>query len=214
MTDIAYDEQGLVPGIVQDATTGRVLMLGYLNAESLEKTRATGLVHFWSRSRQELWMKGETSGNLLQLVDLAVDCDGDALLIRARPTGPTCHTGAASCFATPMLAADQGAAPDPEDAPGFAFLDELWSVIEQRKRTRPEDSYTAHLLAGGVDATARKVTEEATEVLLAAKDHATGGRADQVAEEAADLLYHLLVLLAERGIDSGDVVEVLRRRAR
>jgi phosphoribosyl-ATP pyrophosphohydrolase/phosphoribosyl-AMP cyclohydrolase len=214
MTDIAYDEQGLVPGIVQDATTGRVLMLGYLNAESLERTRATGLVHFWSRSRQELWKKGETSGNLLQLVDLAVDCDGDALLIRARPTGPTCHTGAASCFDTPVPAADRDAAPDLEEAPGFAFLDELWSVIEQRNRTRPEGSYTAHLLAGGVDATARKVTEEATEVLLAAKDHSTGGRADLVAEEAADLLYHLLVLLAERGVDPGDVVEVLRRRAR
>jgi len=213
MTDIALDAQGLVPGIVQDATTGRVLMLGYLNAESLERTRATGKVHFWSRSRQELWMKGETSGNQLEVVDIAIDCDGDALLIRARPTGPTCHTGAASCFDTALLMAETGDADD-DGAPGFAFLDELWDVIAQRARTRPEGSYTAHLLAGGVDAAGRKVTEEATEVLLAAKDHANGGRAELVAEEAADLLYHLLVLLAERGLDPAEVVEVLRRRAR
>ncbi|MGD2052240.1 MAG: bifunctional phosphoribosyl-AMP cyclohydrolase/phosphoribosyl-ATP diphosphatase HisIE [Acidimicrobiia bacterium] len=213
MTDIAFDEQGLVPGIVQDATTGRVLMLGYLNAESLERTRATGLVHFWSRSRQELWRKGETSGNLLELVDIAIDCDGDALLIRAEPTGPTCHTGAASCFDAAMLVADRDASDTGGRASRFGFLDELWAVIEERNRTRPDGSYTAHLLAGGVDATARKVTEEATEVLLAAKDHAMGGRADLVAEEAADLMYHLLVLLAERGVDPADVVEVLRRRA-
>ncbi len=220
MTEISYDEHGLVPGIVQDATTGRVLMLGYLNAESLERTRATGKVHFWSRSRQELWMKGETSGNVLDLVDLAVDCDGDTLLIRARPAGPTCHTGAASCFeaaaATGTAAEADAAAGDEPSAgsePGFAFLDDLWAVIADRARTRPEGSYTARLLAGGVDAAGRKVTEEATEVLLAAKDHATGGRADLVAEEAADLLYHLLVLLAERGIDPADVVGVLRRRA-
>jgi phosphoribosyl-ATP pyrophosphohydrolase/phosphoribosyl-AMP cyclohydrolase len=204
---VSFDEDGLVPGIVQDATSGRVLMLGYLNAESLERTRVTGKVHFWSRSRQELWMKGETSGNLLEVVDVSADCDGDALLIRARPAGPTCHTGKTSCFdVSPPLAI--GSTPV-----GFAALDTLWSVIADRARSRPEGSYTVRLLDGGVDTAARKVTEEATEVLMAAKDHAAGGSADQVAEETADLLYHLLVLLAERGIDPAAVLEVLRRRA-
>ncbi len=202
---VKFDDAGLVAGIVQDVRTGRVLMLGWLNAESLRLTQETGQVTFWSRSRNELWRKGETSGNTLELVDIAVDCDADALLITAQPAGPTCHTGAVSCFDA-----------DPEDpSRSFAELDQLWRVIEQRATERPEGSYTARLLADGVEGPGRKVTEEATEVLLAAKDHAAGSVDDtRVAEEAADLVYHLLVLLAERGIEPGAVLTELESRRR
>lgn len=199
-TDVRFDGAGLVPGIVQDADTGQVLMLGYLNAESVRLTEETGFVTFWSRSRRRLWRKGETSGHALSVVDMALDCDGDALLIRARPAGPTCHTGAVSCF---------GDAPDRS----FAELDALWAVIASRAAERPPDSYTTSLLEGGVDVVGRKVTEEATEVLLAAKDDAVGA-GDRVAEEAADLLYHLLVLLAERNVTPSDVLEELIHRRR
>ncbi len=205
LDEVQFNGAGLVAGIVQDADTKRVLMLGWLNAESLRLTRETGHVTFWSRSRKELWRKGETSGNTLEFVDLAVDCDRDAILITARPAGPTCHTGKVSCF-------------DPDDAPPprtFAELDHLWTVIAQRAADRPEGSYTTRLLAAGVEGPGRKVTEEATEVLLAAKDHAVGTADDQrVAEEAADLVYHLLVLLAERGIAPDAMLEELAARRR
>ncbi len=201
---VRFDESGLAAGIVQDADTGKVLMLGWLNAESLERTVTTGKVHFWSRSRQQLWMKGETSGNVLDLVAISTDCDGDALLISARPAGPTCHTGMVSCF-------DDAAGAELQ---GFSSLESLWAVIADRAATRPEGSYTASLLEGGVDAAGRKVTEEATEVLLAAKDHAAGTvPATRLAEEAADLVYHLLVLLAERGVEPAEMLTELRRRA-
>jgi phosphoribosyl-ATP pyrophosphohydrolase/phosphoribosyl-AMP cyclohydrolase len=199
--ELRFDPQGLAPGIVQDAATGRVLMLGYLNEESLRLTRETGFVHFWSRSRGELWRKGDTSGNTLRVVDVAMDCDGDALLIKAEPAGPTCHTGAVSCF--------EGGDP----GRSFAELDELWRVIADRATRRPVGSYTTSLLEGGVDAVGRKVAEEATEVLLAAKDHAAG-TGDRVAEEAADLVYHLLVLLAEREVAPPEVLEELASRRR
>jgi phosphoribosyl-ATP pyrophosphohydrolase/phosphoribosyl-AMP cyclohydrolase len=199
-SDVHFDNAGLVPGIVQDDATGRVLMLGYLNAESLRLTAETGFVTFWSRSRGELWRKGETSGNTLAVVDIGLDCDGDALLIRARPAGPTCHTGAVSCFVG-------GAPPDRS----FAELDALWAVIAERAEHRPPGSYTTSLLEGGVDTVGRKVTEEATEVLLAAKDHAAGA-GQRVAEEAADLIYHLLVLLAERDVPPEEVLEELAGR--
>lgn len=199
---MTFDDRGLIPGIVQDAATGRVLMLGWLNEESLRLTLKTGTVHFWSRSRNSLWMKGETSGNTLAVVDVALDCDGDALLIQADPAGPTCHTGSTSCF--------DGAG---TVAQGFADLERLWAVIADRAAQRPEGSYTTALLEGGVDAVGRKVTEEATEVLLAAKDHAAGvGEGARVSEEAADLVYHLLVQLAERGIAPTDMLAVLRAR--
>ncbi len=201
---LEYDEHGLIPGIVQDAGTGRVLMLGYLNREAVEATIATGRVHFWSRSRQALWQKGESSGNVLDVVQVDTDCDRDALLIRARPAGPTCHTGAVSCFGE-----------EPADtSQGFAFLEELWATIAIRARERPDGSYTVELLEGGVDLAGRKVLEEAGEVLLAAKDHAAGAADDaKLAEEAADLVYHLLVLLAERSVAPRAVVEVLAVRA-
>lgn len=204
LDDLRFDGAGLVPGIVQDAGTGRVLMLGWLNEESLRLTRETGYVTFWSRSRRELWRKGETSGHTLELVDLAVDCDGDAVLITARPAGPTCHTGAVSCFE------DGGTT-----ARSFGELDHLWRVISQRAADRPDGSYTTSLLDAGVEGPGRKVTEEATEVLLAAKDHAAGAAGDQrVAEEAADLVYHLMVLLAERGIAPALVLQELEARRR
>ena len=198
-------DAGLVPGVVQDADTGRVLMVGYLNREAHQATVDTGQVHFWSRSRDELWRKGATSGNTLALVAMEADCDGDALLISARPSGPACHTNTVSCFG------------DDQEAPGqgFGSLERLWSTIADRAATRPASSYTAALLAGGVDAAGRKVIEEAAEVVLAAKDHDTGNADDQrVAEEAADLLYHLLVLLAERGVTPRAMLDELAARAR
>ncbi|MCP3975021.1 MAG: bifunctional phosphoribosyl-AMP cyclohydrolase/phosphoribosyl-ATP diphosphatase HisIE [bacterium] len=198
---VSFDEEGLVPAIVQDDRTGTVLMLGYMNEESLRHTLRDSLVTFWSRSRRELWQKGSTSGNLLRLVDISIDCDDDALLVRATPSGPTCHTGAPSCFDTSG------------DSVGFDRLERLWKVIADRAATRPEGSYTAQLVAGGVNAAGRKLTEEATEVLLAAKDHAAGSDQGELAEEAADLLYHLLVLLAEREESPRGVLDALDRRS-
>ena len=204
---IAFDANGLVPAIVQDRSDGRVLMLAWMDAEALDATLRTGDVHFHSRSRDELWRKGETSGNVLRLVDIAPDCDRDALLITAAPVGPTCHRGTRSCF-------------DAEDAPagsrqGFVWLETLWSTIAERAQTRPEGSYTAQLLEGGVDAVSRKVAEEATEVVLAAKDDAAASNQETrtaLAGEVADLVYHALVVLAERGLQPSDVVGVLRER--
>ncbi len=201
---VRWDDRGLVPAIVQDADSRRVLMLGYMNAEALERTVDSGEVWFWSRSRQELWHKGATSGNRLRLVDIAVDCDADTLLVSARPVGPTCHRGTTSCFDDEPAPADQGT----------ARLERLWRVIAERRASMPEGSYTAALLGAEPDATARKVAEEAVEVLLAAKDHAAGVADDlRLAEEAADLLYHLLVLLAGRGVDLRSVLDVLDTRA-
>jgi phosphoribosyl-ATP pyrophosphohydrolase/phosphoribosyl-AMP cyclohydrolase len=212
---VRFDDAGLAPAIVQDIADGRVLMLAWMDAEALDATLATGDVHFHSRSRDALWRKGETSGNVLRLVDLAVDCDSDALLVTVEPTGPTCHRGTRSCF-------DPDGAPAERSTQGFAWLEELWSTIASRAIERPEGSYTARLLHGGVDAVARKVTEEATEVLIAAKDDATAqARGDDrttssgaLAGEAADLLYHTLVLLAERGVEPGSTIARLRERHR
>jgi len=197
---IVFDESGLVPAIVQDVSSGEVLMLGYMSRESLKQTESEGVVTFWSRSRSELWRKGDSSGNRLELRGIAQDCDGDALLVQATPTGPTCHTGSVSCFTN-------------DANEGFRRLEGLWRVITDRAARRPAGSYTAELIGGGVNATTRKVTEEATEVLLAAKDHATGLDNGELAEEAADLLYHLLVVLAERGESPAAFLDALERRA-
>ena len=209
---VAFDAAGLAPAIVQDVRDGRVLMLGWMDAEALDATIRTGEVHFHSRSRDRLWRKGETSGNVLRLVDIAADCDRDALLVTAKPAGPTCHRGTRSCFD-----AAEGASHSPAPPQGFAWLETLWSTIADRAETRPQGSYTAQLLGGGVDATARKVAEEATEVVIAAKDDASvGGDRPRtrraLAGETADLLYHMLVLLAQRDIDPNEVIEVLRDR--
>lgn len=189
----------LLPTIVQDARTGRVLMLGWSNDESRALTVETGRVHFWSRSKERIWMKGETSGNLLEVVDVSPDCDEDAILIRAIPTGPTCHTGSESCFGVE------------ESATGV--LGRLAATIADRSLKRPAGSYTSTLLADP-DLAARKVLEEAGEVAFAAKDLAAGsGSPDRLAEEAADLLYHLLALLQGSGVGLDEVAGVLAERA-
>jgi len=210
---VRFDANGLVPAIVQDAADGRVLMLAWMDEAALTATVETGEVHFHSRSRNRLWRKGETSGNVLRLVGLANDCDQDALLVTVDPVGPTCHRETRSCF-------DPDGSPAGQAAQGFAWLESLWTTIAERATTRPEDSYTARLLAGGVDAAVRKVTEEATEVLIAAKDdaaaEATGGDRTHTRAalnaETADLLYHALVVLAERGLTPSGAIDVLRRR--
>ena len=209
---VTWGPDGLVAGVVQDVADGRVLMVGWLDAEALEATLQTGDVHFHSRSRGRLWRKGETSGNVLRLRSLALDCDGDALLLGVEPTGPTCHRGTRSCF-------DADGSSEPP-AQGFAWLESLWTTIEQRAADRPEGSYTVTLLEGGVDVAGRKVAEEATEVLLAAKNDETAestgadreGTQALLAAEAGDLLYHALVLLAERGLEPNAVIDVLRTR--
>jgi phosphoribosyl-ATP pyrophosphohydrolase/phosphoribosyl-AMP cyclohydrolase len=206
---LEYGSSGLVPAVVQDAASRRVLMVGYQNPEALQATIETGQVHFWSRSRERLWRKGETSGNVLHVVAVEADCDRDAVLITARPAGPTCHTGDPSCFdAAPLSEASV-------HEQGFASLESLWEAISSRKQQHPPESYTASLLAGGVDAVSRKVVEEATEVLMAAKDSAVASDAiGRLPEEAADLIYHLLVLLAERDVQPREVLDVLADRAR
>jgi phosphoribosyl-ATP pyrophosphohydrolase/phosphoribosyl-AMP cyclohydrolase len=175
----------LKPAIVQDAATGRVLMLAWQDEEAERLTRETGEAWFWSRSRQKLWRKGETSGNTLAVVELRDDCDGDAVLLRVEPAGAACHTGSVSCFAP-----------------------ELWRTISERAMTRPEGSYTSELLEAGLGACARKVGEEAVELSVAALDESD----DRVVEEAADLVYHLYVLLAARGLDVAQVEDELRAR--
>jgi phosphoribosyl-ATP pyrophosphohydrolase/phosphoribosyl-AMP cyclohydrolase len=173
--------------IVQDADTGRVLMLAWMDDEALRRTRDTGQAWFWSRSRQQLWRKGETSGNTLAVEELRDDCDGDALLLRVRPAGPACHTGSVSCF-----------------APG------LWRTIAERAATRPEGSYVASLLEAGPAAAGRKVAEEGVEVALAA----AGESDERVVEEVADVLFHAYVVLASRGLDPAQVEDELARRKR
>lgn len=205
---VRFDAAGLVPAVVQDAVDGRVLMLAFMDAAALEATVSTGEVHFHSRSRDRLWRKGETSGNVLRLLGLALDCDGDALLVTVEPVGPTCHRATRSCF-------DPDGAPAEPSTQGFAWLETLWSTIAARASERPAGSYTTSLLDGGVDATARKVTEEATEVLLAAKDDAVASSPETrraLAGETADLLFHTLVLLAERDLDPTQVIATLRAR--
>jgi phosphoribosyl-ATP pyrophosphohydrolase/phosphoribosyl-AMP cyclohydrolase len=207
---VRFGDDGLAPAVIQDATDGRVLMVGYMDAEAFRATVDTGDVHFHSRSRDRLWRKGETSGNTLRLVDIAIDCDGDALLVTVDPVGPTCHRETRSCFD-----AEGGVDDDVAARQGFAWLETLWSTVASRASARPVGSYTASLLDAGVDRVGRKVTEEATEVLIAAKDDATQsspGTRDAVAQEAADLVYHLLVLLAERGVAPAAVIDALRRR--
>ncbi len=207
---VRWGPDGLVPAIVQDSTDGRVLMLAWQDREALEATLRTGEAHFHSRSRHRLWRKGETSGNVLRIVSGQLDCDGDAVLLTAVPTGPTCHTGARSCFD------DIAGEPAPAaSSQGFAWLETLWSTIADRADTRPPDSYTTRLLEGGVDAVARKVAEEATEVVLAAKDDAAAGNDETkgaLTGELADLLYHALVLAAERSVPPAAIIDELRLR--
>ncbi|MDX6379109.1 MAG: phosphoribosyl-AMP cyclohydrolase / phosphoribosyl-ATP pyrophosphohydrolase [Rubrobacteraceae bacterium] len=202
LESICYDERGLVPVIAQDADTGEVLMLAYANREAVEKSIETGEAHYYSRSRGELWRKGETSGNTQRVVEVRLDCDGDALLYRVEPAGPACHTGERSCFFTSLQGSD-------EETPDLArTLGRLAGTITVRHREMPEGSYTAKLLERGTGYIAQKVGEEAVEVVVAALEDA------RLAEETADLLYHLLVLLEERGVGVEEVARVLDERHR
>ncbi len=200
---IRYDEKGLVPCVVQDWRTGEVLTLAYMNAEALRLTLETREVHFWSRSRQELWRKGETSGNTLALKGLRMDCDQDALVALAVPAGPACHTGERSCF---YRDAESGEAPEP----GLhETLEALERTLRSRQDERPEGSYTVELL-DDPGLVAEKVLEEAEEVTRAAREESD----DRVASEAADVLYHLSVLLRSRDVSLADVFGVLDERRR
>lgn len=186
---------GLVPAVIQDAATRKVLMLGFMNKEALEKTQKEGKVTFFSRSKQRLWTKGETSGNFLEVKVITVDCDQDTILIKANPAGPVCHTGADTCF-------------NESNSGRFDFLDQLVGIIEQRKATPQSDSYTSSLFQKGINKVAQKVGEEATELIIEAKDN----DADLFKNEAADLLFHYLVLLSAKDFSLDDVLEILESR--
>jgi phosphoribosyl-ATP pyrophosphohydrolase/phosphoribosyl-AMP cyclohydrolase len=195
--EIAFDERGLVPVVAQDSASGDVLMVAWANDEALQKTTATGDAHFWSRSRQALWRKGETSGHRLKVRGIRWDCDADTLLYVVEAEGPACHTGTRTCFGD-----------DAQSAAGSLL--ELERVIRDRLRRMPEGSYTAKLLERGIDGPLKKLGEEATEVVLAAK----GESDERLAEEAADLVYHLMVALGVRGVPLVRVLDVLARRRR
>ena len=204
--EITFDERGLVPAVVQDATTRQVLMVAWMNREALRLTRETGQVHFWSRSRQELWHKGATSGNFLNVREMVVDCDADTLLVTVDPEGPACHTGEVSCFYRRLM----GEASDGSGTADGDVLEELFGVILDRQRNRPPGSYTAALFDAGEDEILKKVGEETMEVVLAAK----GEGDERLISEVADLTYHLLVLLAARGMALSDVERELAKRRR
>lgn len=196
--NLAWEKvNGLIPAIVQDAFDGRVLMQAYMSPEALAKTLESGRVTFWSRSRQQLWTKGETSENYLELVEIRADCDGDCLLVRAQPKGPTCHTGTDTCFDA-----------EGDVMPDLAFLAGLERLISERNASRPEGSYTTQLFESGVKRIAQKVGEEGVETALAA----VAGDNDELLNESADLIYHLLVLLSNQNLDLESVVEVLKNR--
>ncbi|WP_299822167.1 bifunctional phosphoribosyl-AMP cyclohydrolase/phosphoribosyl-ATP diphosphatase HisIE [uncultured Pontibacter sp.] len=190
---------GLIPAVIQDNVTSQVLMLGYMNREALEKTQQEGVVTFFSRSKNRLWTKGETSGNTLQVVSIAEDCDADALLIKVNPAGPTCHTGSTSCFGEEATAKRIAA---------IQFIAQLEQVIQARKENPVPGSYTNFLFDKGINKIAQKVGEEAVETVI----DAVAGKLDTMKGEAADLLYHLLVLLAASGLELKDVVGVLEAR--
>jgi phosphoribosyl-ATP pyrophosphohydrolase/phosphoribosyl-AMP cyclohydrolase len=196
---------GLIPAIIQDNTTGRVLMLGYMNSESLQKTKETRLVTFYSRSKERLWTKGEESGNFLNLVSVEEDCDSDTLLIKVNPSGPVCHTGSDTCWGEENIPYGEAAGTG-----SFRFLSDLESVIASRRGAPPESSYTSRLFNEGVKKIAQKVGEEAVELVLEAMDD----RDDLFLEESADLVYHLLVLLNAKGFKLSDVVDLLESRSR
>lgn len=186
---------GLIPAIVQDNNTSKVLMLGFMNEEAYEKTKETGKVTFFSRTKNRLWMKGETSGNTLQVVDIKVDCDNDTLLIKAVPAGPVCHTGADTCFGE-------------QNSEDIMFLKYLQDFIERRRQEMPEGSYTTSLFQKGVNRMAQKVGEEAVETVI----EATNGTEDGLVYEASDLIYHLIVLLTSKGLRLEDLARELKKR--
>ena len=204
---VRFDEKGLVPVVAQDVATGEVLTLAYANREAVELTLSSGEAHYYSRSRSELWRKGATSGNTQRVVEVRLDCDGDALLYLVEPRGPACHTGEESCFFTSLAGEGVGVARAGEqDIPLGTMVERLAGTIAQRHREMPEGSYTVSLIEGGPERLAQKVGEEAIEVVIAAL------AGERLPQEAADLIYHLLVLLEERGVGTEEVARVLRDR--
>ncbi|UXP33200.1 bifunctional phosphoribosyl-AMP cyclohydrolase/phosphoribosyl-ATP diphosphatase HisIE [Reichenbachiella agarivorans] len=196
LSTIDYNKtNGLVPAIIQDAKTKNVLMLGYMNEEALARTQETGKVTFYSRSKQRLWTKGETSGNFLELRDIKLDCDNDTLLISVNPVGPACHKGTDTCWGE-------------ENKPNFGFISQLEAVIKDRHDNPDEKSYTSSLFKKGINKVAQKVGEEAVEVVIEAKDNDEG----LFLNESADLLYHYMILLRAKGYDLHDVVKILEAR--
>ncbi len=194
--DFEKSPEGLIPAIVQDIQTQKVLMLGYMNRESFDKTNETGKVTFFSRSRQTLWIKGETSGNFLDVKEILIDCDDDTILIKANPTGAVCHSGADTCFDEKNTAEN--------------FLFELEKVIQARKTNPNENSYTSKLFQSGLNKIAQKVGEEAVELIIEAKDE----NSELFKAEAADLLYHLLILLSAKNLELSDIIDTLKQRRR
>jgi phosphoribosyl-AMP cyclohydrolase / phosphoribosyl-ATP pyrophosphohydrolase len=201
---LRFNEQGLIPAIVQDITTGRVLMLAYMNREALERTLATRLVHYWSRSRAQLWQKGETSGHIQHLRDLRYDCDADTLLVIVEQEGVACHTGAPSCFFRHFAEP-----PEPMPLPvSEGLLQQIYTVVQDRKRRAPQESYVASLMTRGQDHVLKKVIEEAAEVLMASKD----GRREAIVYEVADLWFHAIVALGWHDISPQEVLQELQHR--
>lgn len=210
--DVNFDERGLVPAVVQDARTNEVLMLAYMNRESLQRTLMEKQTWFWSRSRSQLWHKGATSGNVQLVREVRVDCDQDALVVLVEPSGPACHTGARCCFHNELLASadtEHGLARGEDETRDLGLLlEELYRLIEQRRSARPKGSYTAYLFDQGLDKILKKIGEESAETIVAAKNEDP----HQFVAETSDLLYHLLVLLVERGVRLSDVQAELARR--
>jgi phosphoribosyl-ATP pyrophosphohydrolase/phosphoribosyl-AMP cyclohydrolase len=207
---VRFDERGLVPAIVQDERTREVLTLAYMNAESLQKTLETGETWFWSRSRASLWHKGETSGNTQRVRDVRLDCDKDALIVTVEPAGPACHTGAFSCFHNEIEEAGTHNRFEERPYDLGSLLQQLYALVETRRRERPAGSYTTYLFDQGLDKILKKVGEESSETIIAAKNE------DQSAlvRETSDLIYHLIVLLVERGVRLDEVRDELSSRSK
>lgn len=205
---VKFDENGLIPAIVQDAVSKTVLTLAYMNKESLQKSLETKETWFWSRSRQELWHKGATSGNTQRIVSIQMDCDKDALVVQVVPNGSACHTGAYSCFAGELLPVEEAEAKAKQGSDRYAILGELEQLIAAREAERPEGSYTTYLFEKGVDKILKKVGEESAEVIIAAKNRDP----QELRYEASDLIFHLLVLLREQKLPLDEVLSELERR--
>jgi phosphoribosyl-AMP cyclohydrolase / phosphoribosyl-ATP pyrophosphohydrolase len=211
--DLKFDAQGLIPAVVQDARTRRVLMLAYMSAESVAKALATGEAWFWSRSRSQLWHKGESSGNTQRVADVLVDCDNDAITLLVIPNGPACHTGAESCFHNEIQMAPRSERETQQELvvpPLGEVLDRLYELVETRQRERPEGSYTTYLFSQGLDKILKKLGEETAETIIAAKNDERG----PLVKESADLLYHLVVMFVELGVSLEDVSTELVQRGR
>jgi len=214
--DLKFDHNGLVPAVVQDVSSHEVLMLAYMNTESLRRTSVTNETWFWSRSRNELWHKGETSGNTQQVIDIRVDCDADTILVLVNPSGPACHTGKQTCFHNQLARENRIAEVSGEiaarqtDTTQFgSLLEDLYSLIKSRRHERPEGSYTTYLFNEGLEKILAKVSEEAGETVTAGRDESD----QRLTEETSDLIYHLLVLLVERGITLDQIrAELAHRR--